>query len=220
MKTFLILLLGMPCLASGPKYVGSATDPLTYQEFQNVYQDIRNPSIAYGMAQLLTVSTITLVSSATIVNLNVTTINGAAYTVGGFQAAVTSTTITATTTTSSSFQLTTLGATITPTSSSHRIKIHVSGSIQNNNPSLSGAYVTIKRGSTNIAGTSGFADLQSSGGGLSVVVKCPVAFNTIDNPGTTSPVSYAVYVSNDNNSTTVGFNPDGVSAFMILEEVL
>lgn len=66
MKNLLaILFLAVPCMASGPKYIGSKADPATYQEFQNVYQDIKSPVISIGSASTMTitylnVSTITL----------------------------------------------------------------------------------------------------------------------------------------------------------------
>lgn len=40
-KLLLIAILASPCLANGPKYVGSGTDVQVYQEFGNVYNDIR-----------------------------------------------------------------------------------------------------------------------------------------------------------------------------------
>lgn len=84
MKSFLLLLLTVPCVASGPKYVGSKTDPQVYQEFGNVYQDLRNPNIntttiSTGTVKFISISTMT-VSSSTVTNLTVTNINGSAYT--------------------------------------------------------------------------------------------------------------------------------------------
>src|SRR5216684_1363363 len=60
----------------------------------------------------------------------------------GFQALVQATTTSATTTTSSTYQSTALAATITPTSSSHRIKISVSGNITNFDGSLTNVFMT------------------------------------------------------------------------------
>lgn len=86
-KCLILLLLAGTAYADGPLFRFKDSD--TDQEFQNAYQSIRNPSIEFGTAKKLTVttstiqslsvSTITAVSSATVTNLSVTTINGAAY---------------------------------------------------------------------------------------------------------------------------------------------
>lgn len=55
-KLLLIVLLASPCFGSGPKYIGSKTDPLISQEFGNVYNDIRNPVINIGQASTMTVT--------------------------------------------------------------------------------------------------------------------------------------------------------------------
>lgn len=55
MNKLLLLFIAMPCLASGPKYVGSQTDPAVLQEFQNVYHDIANPSSNVGSISTFTV---------------------------------------------------------------------------------------------------------------------------------------------------------------------
>lgn len=47
-KLLLILFVAIPCLASGPKYVGSKTDPNVYQEFLNVYNELANPVVNSG----------------------------------------------------------------------------------------------------------------------------------------------------------------------------
>jgi hypothetical protein len=50
--SLLVILFPALCFASGPKYVGSHTDPQVYQEFQNVYHDVPNrnttPTIYIG----------------------------------------------------------------------------------------------------------------------------------------------------------------------------
>lgn len=81
-KLLLLLLLAATARADGPLSRFKDTD--TDQEFVNVYDSIRNPVIQSGKANVLnvkslSVSTITYVSSATVSNLTVTNINGAAY---------------------------------------------------------------------------------------------------------------------------------------------
>lgn len=56
MKTIFLLLLAVPCIASGPKYVGTTTDPNVYQEFVNVYHDISNPSSNVGSVTTMTIT--------------------------------------------------------------------------------------------------------------------------------------------------------------------
>lgn len=133
----------------------------------------------------------------------------------GFQAPVISSTAASTTTTSVTFVATSLAATITPTSASHRIKISVSGMMKTNTPAAASVRVTLKRGSTELSGqTYGFA--ASSGAGYN-----PVSFIFIDSPATTSATTYTVYVSNDDGVTTVSFNSTAATlAVIILEEVI
>lgn len=137
---------------------------------------------------------------------------------GPFQAAVQATTSTATSTTSSTFQNTALAGSITPTSSSHRVKITVtfSGSID----SASGnAYFTIKQGSTNIGGTNGFVTIIGAGTSATTLA-APISITYIDSPATTSSTTYTVAIASSNNTSTVEFLPAGnQKAVIILEEI-
>lgn len=134
----------------------------------------------------------------------------------GFQAPVQVTTSTQTSTTSSTFQNTSLAASITPTSSSHRIKVTMtfagaSDAASNN------AYYTIKRGSTNIGGTNGFVAIN----GASVINATPGSITYIDSPATTSSTTYTLALASANNSSAVEFLPAGGQvAVVILEEVV
>lgn len=44
-RVIAILLMSVPCFATGPKYLGSKADPTLYQETVNIYHDIANPTI-------------------------------------------------------------------------------------------------------------------------------------------------------------------------------
>lgn len=73
----MILLLAAPCLSAGPKY--RFDEPLLNDEFENAYKDIEtllkgNVRIDSSTFASITVSTITVTSSATIRNLSVSTI--------------------------------------------------------------------------------------------------------------------------------------------------
>lgn len=69
-KLIALLLLAIPCAASGPKYIGSQTDAQVYQEFGNVYHDLANPSVNVGTASTMTITnlTITHISSGPFTN--------------------------------------------------------------------------------------------------------------------------------------------------------
>jgi len=134
----------------------------------------------------------------------------------GFQAPVQATTSTGASTTSSTFQNTALTASIQPTSSSHRIKITATfagaaDSASNN------ALFTIKRGSTNLGGTSGFVVINSS----TTTTITPVSITYIDSPATTSSTTYTVAYASGDNTHTVEFMPAGNQlAVIILEEIV
>lgn len=137
----------------------------------------------------------------------------------GFQAAIQATTTSTTTTTSSTFQVTSLTGSITPTSSSHRVKITVSGGdISSASGTAAAVIVTLARGGTNLLGTQGYAGTRSQG--LATVVQLSPSFTYIDSPASTSALTYAVYLRNDNNLTTVTFNNNAGTCSIILEEIV
>ena len=135
------------------------------------------------------------------------------------QNAVQATVTTQVTTTSSTLQaFTSLSATITPTSSSSRIKITVSTVMRTANASNADAIMSIKRGSTDIAAsTVGFAVVDNTGtGGVGTT---PISVTYIDSPATTSATTYAVFFRNDDNATTVSIGFTGMTSVLIVEEL-
>ncbi len=134
---------------------------------------------------------------------------------GGFQAAVQSTNTTAFTTTSSAFQTTNCTGTITPTSSSHRIKITVTGTARTA-VSANSCYVTIARGTTDLSGGNGFVQAVHT---TATASEDPVAITYIDSPATTGATTYNVRIKNDDNTNTIGFG-NGLTTVMILEEIV
>jgi len=105
-------------------------------------------------------------------------------------------------TTSSTYQDTGLSASITPTSSSSRIKVTFSGVARTANGTNSGVAITVKRGSTDLATNSlGFS--YGDVGGNTAGQSYPVNFCFIDSPATTSAVAYNVFIKNEDNATTV-----------------
>lgn len=75
-RVIAFLFLAVPCIASGPKYIGSKVDPATYQEFQNVYHDIANPSITIGTASTMTVTQLNVGTMTVTGTVNTPSING------------------------------------------------------------------------------------------------------------------------------------------------
>lgn len=138
----------------------------------------------------------------------------------GFQALVQSTATTQVSTTSSTFTAVTgMSASITPTSASHRIRVTVSGTLAIGAVAGIVAYATIKRGTTELSGTNGFASMESTSA-LAVDIN-PCSFSYIDSPATTSATAYQVFIKNSDNSTTVYWlrNSD-VLGTIILEEII
>ncbi len=135
----------------------------------------------------------------------------------GFQAPVMATSTASTSTTSNTYTATGLAATITPTSSSHRIKITATGSIKTANLANAACLMTIERGTTNLATATGFA---SSGGGSTGQSEVPTCTTYIDSPATTSATTYTVYIKSSDNTTSCTFNNGGQTVVMILEEIV
>jgi hypothetical protein len=129
----------------------------------------------------------------------------------GFQATVTS----------STFQNTNLSASITPTSSSHRIKITIAGGIEIASAANIEAFLSVFRGSTDLgsAANTGFAIARNQSGTSTSRTNASISY--IDSPATTSSTTYTVKLRNSDNSTTVKFpTGDTEKAVIILEEIV
>jgi len=117
-------------------------------------------------------------------------------------------------TTSTSLVTTTLAATITPTSSSSKIYVVVSGNFDNGAIAQQ-AFVTVFRGATNIgAGGNGMGNLYGSAT-RSIV---PIAFNYLDSPATTSATTYTVYYS-ASAGTIIRWSQGGAQSTITLMEI-
>lgn len=208
-KLLLLLLIAGTAYADGPLFRYKETD--TDQEFQNTYQSIRSPSIDFGTAkrlnittstiQSLAVSTITFVSSATIKNLTIT----------GTLAGVTSskwiqysagTDLAGAATTSSTYQSTSLTASITPTSASNKVFVWVSTTLRSDITAKQ-AQLAVFRGATQITaaeGANGESMMFTTVGGDTLV---PATFFLIDSPLTASATTYTLKLRNTDNISTV-----------------
>jgi hypothetical protein len=114
------------------------------------------------------------------------------------------TTTATTSTTSSTFTNTGTAATITPTSSSSKILILVSGVLENDNNNIN-EYVTIKRGSIDLSGGSGFGYSRITATGLTVHLQGQ-SIVYLDSPSTTSATTYTIAIRNNDNTSTVFWN--------------
>lgn len=121
---------------------------------------------------------------------------------------------TVSTSTSSTFASTVITASITPTSSSHKIKISVTTSWDYLGSSGLG-HATIERGTTNLGGSDGFSTVGASGVSQN---NQTLSMCYLDSPATTSATSYTVYIRNEDNSTQVRVGRSGTGTWVILLE--
>lgn len=132
---------------------------------------------------------------------------------------VTSTNGTAFLTTSSTMQTSNSAVTITPTSASNRILVIASGNLRSATISLTSAYASLFRGSTNLA-TNATANmskvLASSGVGN---FDMPSHMSIVDSPVTTSATTYSVKIRNDDNTTNVAWGNDSMTSITVMEIV-
>jgi hypothetical protein len=129
---------------------------------------------------------------------------------------VSATSATDTSTTSTSYVTSSLSATITPSATSSKVLILVTGTMYNN-ASGSEIYATIFRGTvagTNLATTAniGFASEFPVGVGSA-------AMNFLDSPNTTSAQTYTVGIRTAGGSATARWNMQASTSTMILMEV-
>lgn len=204
-------------------------DPAIQRDFQQAMNAIQYPNVSTGTAQNFTIvnssitnlTVSTAVSSMTITNLTVVNstftnivVNGAVVGIPGriiqyVQASETTTQ----TTTSNSYVTTTLTASITPGYSTSVILIIFSGEFQT--PVGGSCFVTVQRGSTELAANNnGMCDAGS--GTVGLVTNCGPAI--IDSPATTSSTQYIVkFKSNSSGTCTWGANSG--SSHIILAEL-
>lgn len=130
---------------------------------------------------------------------------------------VAATTVTVKTTTSSTFQATSLTVNITPTSASNRILIMATGCLATTAANIA-AYATLARGGSNLLGVSGGATTDFS---QSVTVfQTPASLCFVDSPASTSLLTYAVYLTNSDNATTVQWGATNLTQSIVVMEVV
>jgi len=133
------------------------------------------------------------------------------------QAPVQATITTTTSTTSTTFVTANLSASITPTSTSHKIKVTITGVIAIGNIQRQ-CYLTAFRNSTDLSNGVGFVAVGNSGTTTPLAV--PASITYIDSPTTTSSTTYAAYIRTSNAASTATFNEILGTAVITLEEVI
>jgi len=135
----------------------------------------------------------------------------------GFQAPVQVVSTTSFATTSTSFALTNLAASITPTSSSHRIRVTISSMITNSAVQTGNVFWSLDRGGTDLGGGSstGFGRMDVGSG--TGTVHAPLSYSYIDSPATTSSTTYTASIRVD-AALTGTFGVSGKQV-IILEEI-
>ena len=97
-----------------------------------------------------------------------------------------------------SFTVTNVTGTITPKFSGSKILVMVTTTGNNNQTNGTGIYATLYRGSTDLSGTStGFTTVE---GRTVERVMAPLVINFLDEPGTTSAVTYTLYAKSTTGS--------------------
>ena len=154
-----------------------------------------------------------IISSADIANGAITAAKLASG-VGGkvLQVVTSSNTANQSTTSTSYVDATNLSVSITPSSASNKILILFTGTVQNN-VSTDNTYVTLLRGSTNLAVTSDYFILNSAG----TRIIAGSALHYIDSPNTTSSTTYKIQfkISTDNVSTATIFTNSRITVLEI-----
>ena len=124
---------------------------------------------------------------------------------------VQATTATATTTTNTSYVATDLSANITPSSTSNKVAIMVSGRFDNSS-TAGGADLTVYRDSTNLGFTSSRLANQYFNRSGNNANQMAVVY--LDSPATTSQITYEVRIRSGSSSSTAKFEQAQVIMLM------
>lgn len=211
-RAALLLLLAGGVWAEGPQYGGY--DKNSSLEFENVYNDIRNPQITNGRAASFTATSLTVstttISSATITNLTVTNLVGQkVQQIIGFCTSASSSNSTTT------FGNSDLLLSITPRSNTDAILVMVSADGADNTGAFL-TYLTIARGGTDLLsanGGVGFARNVFAGTNANNV---NASFVYVDSPASVSSLSYSVQFKTSSVSGTARSNSQGHTQCIVL----
>lgn len=125
-------------------------------------------------------------------------------------------TTTSSTTTSSTYQNSNITQAITPTSAANFVRVVAGSSLTTASSTAANAFSRLFRDAT------GLTPEQYAAGSVAGSVTSNIAFDWIDNPNSTSSVTYMIKFANDNNSTTVRiqFNIGNSTGTMTVYEIM
>lgn len=210
----LTILSGGLSLIYDPNAVAIGIGATTKWPIRRTYT-IGNPSVV-GDGDLFTAGNLVFANSGTPVTFAPSLINAAGYVIGSVVHAITITDTTATTSSGTTFTSTATSTSITPHSTTHRVKISVTGTIQNAAAAANTSTVSIFRGSTDLSNGSGFVQ-NLSGTAISNDI-LPVAITYLDQPNSTSSLTYTVKIKSSVAGDSV-WNALTGSAVILLEEI-
>ena len=119
-------------------------------------------------------------------------------------------------TTSTSYQeLTGISLSITPSSSSNKVLVMVSGASPYTD-TAGGIIATIFRDGTDLAGGAAFG-LQQNYNSAAVVHTAPYSMNFLDAPATTSAVTYKIYFRSRGGQTVFGSEAGSLPTITVME---
>lgn len=215
-KTLLLMALSVSAWGAGPMF--QQKDTIIQQEFDNVYNDLRNPRIDNGFANFMQISSATI-SSATIQNLIVSNITGVS--LGKIRQVVFSSETTGGSTTSGTFVAMGASQSITPTSASSKILIIGVGFLTDDTSSDGHqAVLGLGRGGTAIWSRSG-SPFRYHTGGTSATYGVSIPLFYLDSPATTASTTYQLMVASGAGSNILlgGAAATGVATYILLAEV-
>lgn len=122
----------------------------------------------------------------------------------------------ATTTVQSTFTISSLSATITPKFATSKIKISFTADVTQANTATSATFISIFRGTTNLAGTNGFTGINLGAGVGSYDI--PGSITYLDSPATTSATVYSI-VMRSSGGAAAGFGGTNLTSVLLLEEI-
>lgn len=215
-KILFILFLSSICSAAGPKYVFQ--DPKLNDELSNVYHDIGNTLKSNVRISSSTMNGQIDMNSHKIINLSNGTATADAVAYGQLIYPVSpsqthGTTIS--TTSSSAFQPTACQASITPPTSSFRVKVSAYATLK-----IAGTGTTLRlglfRGASQVD-SAGLADMTTP---ANATMTAPWSMSYIDSPASGSLLTYTIKILSSDNTTRVDFGTSNSDWNIILEPVL
>ncbi len=134
-------------------------------------------------------------------------------------ATIQDTQVTLSSTTSNAYLSTELSVPFALSDSSHKVKITVSGQLEESDAANTG-YVTLFRDNTDLGQADGNGFIQVYGSGAEIVTAGNAGFTFMDSPGDTTSHTYRVKIKSDDNTHQVTWNTFPGMTSIVAEEVL